>query len=972
MTATLESPLITPPDEPTPPDGLTAEAPPSDGRPAALGLSCAAVAVATLAAGWMLAGVFSGLTPKIAAGVAALAGPLAVFLSYRSNRTALVQYLTLPAALLAGAIFVQPATTGGSANLPSLVVEAIRSGGLGQPPVPFEPGWRFLLVVLLVLLGAGAAALGIAGDKPRLAVSVPVPVIVGSALVQPTEHAALNTVVAIVLMVGALILSSGAQLVLEGSSSTRFETRRLVRGSGALALLAAVLIPLSQAGFLFPTPEDDTVIPPQRPQQQEPLSDRVLYTVESEKGDQGPWRLGVLDVYNGEAWLLPPYDVRRFQEITGSGDLVEATRDVTPTAADGPVGIPDRTGKTRRITVHVGDLPGRVLPVIEGAVAVTDRDLTLQFDPRTQTLRSPGGRAQAGDSYTVEAAAPPDSAALLGAGRIEPTEFPTYLQIPEPPQAVLDVLAKAPKDAFRRLQYVRTALYKKVVAAGKGEPKDISAFRVADMLNGAKASPFEITAAEAMLARWAGIPSRIGYGFYSGTRNKDNTGYEVHPRDGATWLEAYFPGSGWVTIVGRPPRAQASTNNDQRNRDNQIQATKDLALVVHVPVKLDSLTQFYETARYWLVVSLPWLALGVLLLVFYPAGLKAARRVRRARWGRAHGLPGQILVAYAELRDRLHDINATSQPAATALEFVANVEYDDEHWELAWLVTRGLYGDLRRDLRPEDAVAARQMAASVTRRALRAQRLSIRLLGAANRNSLRHPYATEIPNLWPSGARITRLRRRIRRGLSRVNPIRLVRLVVRSVRRLRPARPVHTSLLLVAVLFLGGCGDSGPPPRPPQLPAALVPTAVGEYVFQREPAAERIFAEAGSASLVTNGQVFTIRKAGEVLGSIQAAQFLPEVAGDRRKVQKALRKSLGNGDFRRRRLGNQVVDELRFGESKILLYFPPGGGYYEMLDARAGFADADRVLLAVLNHQTGSRSTLTQMQLTDPRRGADL
>jgi hypothetical protein len=645
---------------------------------------------------------------------------------------------------------------------------------------------------------------------------------------------------------------------------------------------------------------------------------------------------------------------------------------VTPPATDGPVGIPARTDKTRRITFHVGDLPGRVLPVVEGAQAVSDRDLAIQFDPRTQTLRSPGGRPHAGDSYTVEAAPPPDAGVLQSAGRIEPTEFPTYLQIPEPPQAVLDVLATAPKDPFRRLQFVRTALYKKVIAAGKGEPKDINAFRVADMLNGAKATPFEITAAEAMLARWAGIPSRIGYGFYSGTRNKNDTGYEVNPRDGATWLEAYFPGPGWVTIVGRPPRAQASTNNDQRNRDNSIQATKDLALVVHVPVRLDSLTQFYETARYWLLVALPWAALGVLLLVFYPAGLKALRRVRRARWGRAHGLSGQILVSYAELRDRLHDVNATIEPAATALEFVSSVDYDDEHWELAWLVTRGLYGDLRRDLRPEDALAARQMAASVTRRALRAQRLSIRLLGAANRNSLRHPYAPEIPNLWPSGARITRLRRRLRTALGHVNPLRLLRLVGRLARRIRPARAAHTSLVLIVMMLLGGCGDSGPPARPPPLPTALVPASVGDYVFQREPAAERIFVEAGSASLVTNGQVFTIRKAGEVLGSIQAAQFLPEVSGDRRKVQKALRKSLGNGDFRRRRLGNQVVDELRFGESKILLYFPPGGGYYEMLDARAGFADADRVLLAVLDHQTGSRNTLTQIQLTDPRRGADL
>ena len=33
------------------------------------------------------------------------------------------------------------------------------------------------------------------------------------------------------------------------------------------------------------------------------------------------------------------------------------------------------------------------------------------------------------------------------------------------------------------------------------------------MLAGGEATPYEITAAEVMLARWAGIPARIGFGF---------------------------------------------------------------------------------------------------------------------------------------------------------------------------------------------------------------------------------------------------------------------------------------------------------------------------------------------------------------------------------------------------------------------------------------------------------------------------
>ncbi|MDQ1689871.1 MAG: hypothetical protein QOK42_2846, partial [Frankiaceae bacterium] len=538
MTTLLEPPTAAPdapPDLATGPGGDRPTTPPTDGasaRPAGVGLTCAAVAVACLAAGWMLAGVFSGTTPKLAAALAALAGPGAVLLSYRTSRPALLQYLTLPAAVLAGALFVLPATTGGSANLPSLVVEAVKSGGLGQPPVPFEPGWRFLLVVLLVLLGAGAASLGVAADRPRLAIAVPVPAIVGAALVQPSADAALNSVVAIVLMVGALILSSGAQLVLEGSSSTTFETRRLVRGAGALAVLAVVLVPLSQAGFLFPAPSDDRVIPPMRPQHQPPLSDRVLYTVQSDKADQGPWRFGVIDVFNGEAWLLPPYDVHRFVSLDKTGDLTTATAGLKPSPEDGPLSIPVTAAKTRTITVTIGDMPGRVLPVVEGVQSLPHRGLAIQFDPRTQTLRSPNGRPKKGTTYTVVAAQPPDATTLIKSPSVDPSEFPTYLQIPAAPTTIQDLLDKAPTGKFRRLQYLRKALYQHVIAAGKGEPVDINAERVAEMLAGGKASPYEITAAEAMLARWAGVPSRIGYGFYSGSRNQADTAYEVHPRDG--------------------------------------------------------------------------------------------------------------------------------------------------------------------------------------------------------------------------------------------------------------------------------------------------------------------------------------------------------------------------------------------------------------------------------------------------------
>ena len=56
-----------------------------------------------------------------------------------------------------------------------------------------------------------------------------------------------------------------------------------------------------------------------------------------------------------------------------------------------------------------------------------------------------------------------------------------------------------------------------------------------------------------------------------------------------------------------------------------------------------------------------------------------------------------MAVAYCELRDRMIDL-ALPGRGTTPLELVELVEEDEEHAELAWLVTRGLWGDLRSGL----------------------------------------------------------------------------------------------------------------------------------------------------------------------------------------------------------------------------------------------------------------------------------
>src|SRR4051794_34487884 len=227
-------------------------------------VTCAAVALATAAAAVVLAGVFTGVAPRLVGIAAACVGPAIVLLSYRSSRPAAWQYLTAPIAVGLGAAVALATGGTGSASLPTLIADAVRGGGLGQPPIEFAPGWRFLLVALLVLLGAGGASLGVGLARPRIGVAVAVPVVVGAALVQPPGSAVATSSVGLVLLVAALAVAAGGTRQ-DAPGATSFELLRLARGAIGLVVLGGVLAALGSTGLLLPKSQSDQVVPPRPP-----------------------------------------------------------------------------------------------------------------------------------------------------------------------------------------------------------------------------------------------------------------------------------------------------------------------------------------------------------------------------------------------------------------------------------------------------------------------------------------------------------------------------------------------------------------------------------------------------------------------------------------------------------------------------------------------------------------------------------
>lgn len=689
-----------------------------------------ASALAASSGAWMLGGIFEGALPRITALLAAVAGIGWLTFTSRFPARAGLQYLLAPIAFVVAvlAALVLPNPTGVTGTIPELVIRAIRNGGLLEPPVPFDPGWRFLLVALFVLVGGAAASLAMGWRRPYLAPVVVMPLVLGGGFLQTAESELVSGAVSLAFIAASMMVLYTAGLAGEGSVPRGFELRQALKGAGALGLVMILLIALNRSDFLFPAAERTKSLQPQKPKIV-PLSevpDRVLFTVRTEA--KGPWRLGVLDEYDGKSFLLPPFDPKRIIEVRTGGKVAQGTGD--------PISV----GFT------IKGLEGHTLPSLPNPTSISRPGAGLGYDPRTQTFRLTQSAPGEGYAYTVSASAPPSGEQLASVPGGVPEDVKEYAKVPPPPPTVAALLAEAPSNAWERLQFLRNTFYEKVIAAGSGVPVDVHPSQVERMLAGEEATPFEIVAAEVLLARWAGIPARIGYGFYQGASVPG--GYEIHPRDGANWLEAYFPNYGWVPVIGVPPRARASLQSLEKNRNVSARPSDELSLQVYIPVTIENPLLLYQIIRYWIGVALPFVLILALLWVFFPIPLKKIRSSRRTEWARARGPREQIAVECAEFRDLAADLNA-GDPYDTPLEYLDRLVEDEEHQEFAWLVTRVLWGDLRRDIQAADVETATQMGRSLRRRLTRAQSPLARVLGLASRASLRRPYDPSIPNVWP-------------------------------------------------------------------------------------------------------------------------------------------------------------------------------------------------------------------------------
>jgi cbb3-type cytochrome oxidase subunit 3 len=315
----------------------------------------------------------------------------------------------------------------------------------------------------------------------------------------------------------------------------------------------------------------------------------------------------------------------------------------------------------------------------------------------------------------------------------------------DPPPAAANLLADARSKGSKwdQFDYARTWILDNVVSSGPGAPKSIDAERIQDMIGGSReASPFEIVAAQAMLARWLEIPSRIGYGFDGGELVDGRL--QVRPKNGATFVEVYFPGYKWLPVIGTPKQAKPTVGGDpsQQQIDPTILPSEDVSVQLFLPVVVPPGSILLDQIRQTVLIVLPIILLLVLAYILWPALRKARLRSRRRAAAAAAGPRARVALAYAEWRDYATDFGFR-HPTDTPLMFLDRFIEDPDHTEFAWLVTRALWGDLQYDITPEMATAAEELSRSLRSRLGQAQPSTVRAVAMVSRLSLRNPYAPE-------------------------------------------------------------------------------------------------------------------------------------------------------------------------------------------------------------------------------------
>jgi len=304
------------------------------------------------------------------------------------------------------------------------------------------------------------------------------------------------------------------------------------------------------------------------------LSKQVVFTVRT--GELSPlpvsslpiavprhyWRSNTFDGYTGRGWVSSPAGTIKYPAGQALSDVPPGYQVLTQNfeLRGGETGSLYWTGNLYRSNTPFEaawrTAPGQKIP------------------PRVDPLRGADllGALITAQSYQVESLVQPISLARLrAAGR----NYPAFIQArylalpPELPERVyalareLTSTAATPYEEAKAIEtYLRANYPYNLDVPVPPVKADVADYFLFDLKTGY--CDYYATAM-AVLARAVGLPSRLVMGYASGTYNYPTAEYLVTAAEAHSWVEIYFPGSGWVEFeptANQPELARSGQLNE--------------------------------------------------------------------------------------------------------------------------------------------------------------------------------------------------------------------------------------------------------------------------------------------------------------------------------------------------------------------------------------------------------------------------
>jgi transglutaminase-like putative cysteine protease len=386
--------------------------------------------------------------------------------------------------------------------------------------------------------------------------------------------------------------------------------------------------------------------------------DNVLFEVRSATPSR--WRLAALDRYDGSDWtaatefVATAEDLPRDPGVTSSSDR-ELTQDVT-------------VRKLRGVLLPAAPQPTRV----DGVDAL--------FDPATGDLATVHS-LRPDEQYQVTSTPGPTDCTTATAATIPPgqTEPPRTDATEQYLDAIAELSQQITAGATSPCQRAhRIADY--LSAHGQLQPDAqpgsflsvIHAFLHPKDGQVIAGTSEQFATAFALLARQAGLPTRVAVGFHAGDETSRGD-WSVRGTDAFAWPEVEFEGLGWVAFDPSPNQAGAPVPADVAHQQaEQDQASggssgsSSAPPVVEKPAQVDQ-DSGATIGRWWPVLAVVLLVVvGSVALVLF-ARIGRRRRRRRRREGDARE---RVVGAWRESLDVLTERSVILDRSRTASQWV--------------------------------------------------------------------------------------------------------------------------------------------------------------------------------------------------------------------------------------------------------------------------------------------------------------